>query len=171
MSRSKRKIFTEHEKTRKRGYLMPLGLVLGGSAVAFVFALLKMNSVPDANAAEITVYKSPTCGCCAKWVDHLEDSGFRVEVKERSNMVPIKAEFGVEPKYQSCHTARIDGYFVEGHVPAREIKRLIDEKPDIRGLSVPGMPMGSPGMEGDRVDRYQVLAIDSRNSASVYSQY
>lgn len=173
MSRSKRKIFSEQKQQKKRGLALPVLAVVGGSMVAIGVVLHRGSTEVGVGAAEpeIIVYKSPTCGCCGKWVDHLEDAGFSVKVKERSNMAPVKADFGVSPRYQSCHTASIDGYFVEGHVPAKEIRRLIAERPYIRGLAVPGMPMGSPGMEGDRVDSYQVLAVDHGNSATVFSQY
>jgi hypothetical protein len=167
MSRRKRKLSTE----QKKGYMWPMSMLLAGSLIAIVVVVFKVNSVPDVQADTITVYKSPTCGCCTRWVDHLEDSGFKVIVKQRTNMAPIKADFCVKPKFQSCHTATIDGYFIEGHVPAKDIQSLLEEKPTISGLSVPGMPMGSPGMEGERVDRYQVMAIDHRNISSVYSQY
>lgn len=124
------------------------------------------------NAAEIMVYKSPTCGCCNKWVKHLQDEGFTVKTKNIANLVPVKNKYGVNPAYQSCHTAKIGKYFIEGHVPASDIKRLLKEKPDIKGLTVPGMVVGSPGMEqGSRKDRYDVLAIDKNDNYSVYSSY
>jgi len=122
-------------------------------------------------AEEVMVYKSPTCGCCTKWVKHLEDKGFDVKTQDMSDVRPIKSKYGVQGKFQSCHTAKIGKYFIEGHVPAKDIKRLLKENPDIKGLSVPGMPMGSPGMEGHRSDKYNVLAIDRNNKATIYSQY
>lgn len=137
----------------------------GGISLAGMFAW------QGADAADITVYKSPTCGCCAKWVDHLEQNGFSVVVHERHNMSPVKEQFGVDQRYQSCHTAVVDGYIVEGHVPAKDIKQLLAQKPDIKGLAVPGMPMGSPGMEGPYKDHYRVLAIDDEDAARVYSRY
>ena len=120
---------------------------------------------------EIIVYKSPTCGCCKKWVKHLEQEGFNVKTKNYSDMKPIKKMFGVKPNFQSCHTAKVGKYFVEGHVSASDIKRLLKEKPDIKGLSAPGMPMVSPGMEGHRKDKYDVIAIDKNNKATVYSKH
>lgn len=126
------------------------------------------NSV---RAEEIIVYKSPTCGCCNKWVKHLEKEGFNVTTKDYSDMKPIKQTFDVKRQFQSCHTAKVGKYFVEGHVPAKDIKKLLKDKPDIKGLSVPGMPMGSPGMEGHRKDKYNVIAIDKDNNATVYSEY
>ena len=125
----------------------------------------------DTVKEEIMVYKSPTCGCCKKWVKHLESEGFNVKTKNIRNLQPVKNEIGVKRQFQSCHTAKIGGYFIEGHVPAADIKRMLSEKPNIKGLAVPGMPMGSPGMEGHRIDKYDVLAIDNNNIASVYSNY
>jgi hypothetical protein len=122
-------------------------------------------------ADEIVVYKSPTCGCCKKWVKHLEKNGFKVISKNYRNMKPIKNKFGVKPQFQSCHTAKVGNYFIEGHVSAADIKRLLKEKPKIKGLAVPGMPMGSPGMEGHRKDKYNVIAIDKNNKSTVYSSH
>ena len=124
-----------------------------------------------AEAADVVVYKSPTCGCCTKWVDHLERNGFSVEVHEEQAMGAIKDRLNIPRGLQSCHTAQVGGYFVEGHVPAREIRRMLDEKPAIRGLAVPGMPMGSPGMEGPRTDPYDVLSFDKAGASSVYARY
>lgn len=93
------------------------------------------------------VHKSPSCGCCGLWVKHLEDSGFQVEVRNSDDVNPVKQRLGVPYGKGSCHTAEIGGYFIEGHVPAEDIKRLLAEKPDAKGLVLPGMPMGSPGME------------------------
>ncbi|KHF25104.1 metal-binding protein [Solemya velum gill symbiont] len=140
--------------------------MIGGAA-----ALLVNVSTQPVEAAEVIVYKSPTCGCCNEWVDHLRSNGFTVSTRDRSNMQPIKQEFGVQAGLQSCHTATVDGYFIEGHVPAKDIKRLLSEKPEISGLTVPGMPMGSPGMEGHRKDSYAVLEVDPDNNTSVYAQY
>ncbi len=122
-------------------------------------------------AEEIMVYKSPTCGCCKKWVKHLEKAGYDVKTKDVRNMNKVKNKFGVQRQFQSCHTAKIGKYFIEGHVSASDIKRLMKEKPDIKGLSAPGMPMGSPGMEGHRKDKYDVIAIDNNNNATVYSSH
>lgn len=124
-----------------------------------------------AKAEEIMVYKSPTCGCCKKWVKHLRKEGFNVKTKDYRDMKPIKQTFGVQSQFQSCHTAKVGKYFIEGHVSASDIKKLLKEKPDIKGLAVPGMPMGSPGMEGHRKDKYDVIAIDKNNNVTVYSKH
>ena len=125
----------------------------------------------EVKAEEIMVYKSPTCGCCKKWVKHLESNGFNVKTKDMRDMSSVKNKFGVKKQFQSCHTAKIGNYFIEGHVSASDIKKLLKDKPNIKGLSVPGMPMGSPGMEGHRKDKYDVIAIDKNNKATVYSKH
>ncbi len=125
----------------------------------------------QAIAEDIMVYKSPTCGCCKKWVTHLRKEGYTVKTKDVRDMNSIKNKFGVKRQFQSCHTAKIGKYFIEGHVSASDIKRLMKEKPDIKGLSAPGMPMGSPGMEGHRKDKYDVIAIDKNNNATVFSKH
>ncbi|MDT8340705.1 MAG: DUF411 domain-containing protein [Longimicrobiales bacterium] len=121
----------------------------------------------------IQVFKSPTCGCCGAWIDHLEEAGFRVEVVDTPNMLAVKGELGLPGELASCHTARIAGYLVEGHVPARDIQRMLLDRPDIRGLAVPGMPVGSPGMEvpGQAADPYDVVAFDARGQTSVYARH
>jgi len=116
----------------------------------------------------IKVYKSPTCGCCANWIEHLRAAGFQVEVEDSDAMAMVKAEAGVPAALQSCHTAMIDDYFFEGHVPAETIVRFMEERPDAKGLAVPGMPVGSPGMEmGGRVDPYDVVLFNGE-STTVY---
>jgi hypothetical protein len=133
--------------------------------------LLLAGSPAQAEEGLITVYKSPTCGCCGAWIDHLKHNGLKVKAVDSGNMGSIKARLGVDPTLASCHTARVDGYTIEGHVPAREIKRLLSERPDIAGLSVPGMPMGSPGMEGNRKDPYQVVTMERDGNSRVYAEY
>lgn len=124
-----------------------------------------------ASAASLEVYKSPTCGCCIKWVEHMRENGFDVKVHETQNLQPIKEKAGLRAGLGSCHTAFIDGYTIEGHVPAKEVKRLLEERPEAVGLTVPAMPIGSPSMEmGDRQDPYQVLLFDDKGT-KVYAQY
>ncbi len=124
-----------------------------------------------AATADVIVYKSPSCGCCTDWVGHLRANGFSVEVRDRQDISSIKKEFGVPLQLRSCHTAKVGGYIVEGHVPAREIARLLKEKPRIDGLTVPGMPMGAPGMEGPRKDAYAVLAFEGSGRTTVFASY
>jgi hypothetical protein len=122
---------------------------------------------------DIRVYASPTCGCCSLWVEHLEENGFDVETVYREDMGVVKQSFGISDRLASCHTGIVNGYVVEGHVPAVDIRRLLAEAPgDVRGLAVPGMPIGSPGMEmGDRVDPYDVLTFRADGSTGVYASY
>ena len=133
--------------SEKRATLSRRGvmLALGGAAIAGGFLLI--NSSP-AMAKEVVVYKNPSCGCCSKWADYMRAAGFSVEVYAVNNMGDIKEKYGTPWKMESCHTALIDGYVIEGHVPLREINRLLTERPKAMGLAVPGMPAGSPGMEG-----------------------
>ncbi len=135
--------------------------------VAAGFFVVRATDAQDLPA--ITVYKSPTCGCCAKWVDHLEENGFEVKSIDTPDVNITKKQYGVPGELSSCHTALVDGYVVEGHVPADVVKKMLEEKPEIVGVAVPGMPMGSPGMEGDRVDNYDVIAFQKDGTRSVYA--
>ena len=122
----------------------------------------------------VEVWKDPSCGCCKDWVTHLEANGFHVKVHETGNNA-VRARLGIDPKYGSCHTAVVDGYALEGHVPAREIRRLLKEKPPALGLAVPGMVVGSPGMDGPayggRQDAYDVLLLARGGGSRVYQRY
>jgi hypothetical protein len=122
--------------------------------------------------AEIVVYKSSTCACCARWVANLQQHGFTVYVVTDEDRARTRARFGVPGRLAACHTARLGKYTIEGHVPAESIRRLLRERPAIAGLSVPGMPIGSPGMEqGDRHDPYAVLAFDTQGRTRVFEQH
>ena len=123
-------------------------------------------------AQSIHVYKSPTCGCCEDWIEHMEENGFEVTATDSNNMGRIKAEAGLFPGLGSCHTAFVGDYVIEGHVPARDVKRLLSEAPEATGLSAPGMPLGSPGMEmGGRKDHYKVILFNDKGQTQVFSQY
>ena len=106
----------------------------------------------------MTVYKTPNCGCCIKWIEHLRQAGLNVETKDAENLDAVRKELGVPRKLAGCHTATVGGYVVEGHVPAEQVLRLLEDNPDVAGISVPGMPIGSPGMEGAGGKPYQVLS-------------
>lgn len=138
---------------------------------AMLAASLAMPLLASAAGPVIEVYKSATCGCCTGWVKHLEANGFTV----RAHNVPAPSEYrekaGLPNELGSCHTAMVNGYAIEGHVPAADIKRLLKEKPKAIGLTVPGMPMGSPGMEGPRSDAYDVLLVRKDGSTSTYRHY
>lgn len=126
-----------------------------------------------AAAPSVDVFKSATCGCCAKWVDHMKQAGFTVHVTDLSEpeLQKIKDRYGVPASARSCHTARVNGFTVEGHVPAPEVKRLLKEKPQVAGLAVPGMPLGSPGMEvsGVTPQPYQVFTFDKAGATKVFA--
>tara|TARA_Y100000385_G_C12949113_1_gene574674 strand:+ start:282 stop:806 length:525 start_codon:yes stop_codon:yes gene_type:complete len=119
----------------------------------------------------VTMYKNEGCMCCTRWAEHMNKEGFFVTEKVTRELGAIKSEQGISNELASCHTAMIDGYIVEGHVPPADVQRLLKERPDAIGLSVPGMPEGSPGMEGPNPDPYDVLLINSDGSTSVYSSY
>ncbi len=120
---------------------------------------------------EIEIFKSPSCGCCAAWADYLSRDGFRVKVVDRNDLSDLKAHYGIRPELQSCHTAIVDGYAIEGHVPADDIRRLLSERPDALGLTAPGMPMLSPGMNSIEPKNYDVLLIEKDGKTSLYSRY
>lgn len=133
------------------------------------------NASPVARTAllPIDVHRSPTCGCCMKWVAHLRDAGFDVRVHEHDDMQAIKLRMGVPETARSCHTAQVGDYFVEGHVPAGDIKRLLADKPAARGIAVPGMPLGSPGMEvpDGTVQPYEVQLIGHNGATQPYARH
>ncbi len=140
-----------------------------------LLALLPALSMPvlaETVQKEITVYRSPTCGCCKKWVQHLKDNNFNVSDIVTDDMSLVKAESSIPKPLQSCHTAVVDSYKVEGHVPAGDIKKMLTGKAEIAGISVPGMPAGTPGMEmGDRKDPYQVISFDKQGQFKVFNQH
>jgi hypothetical protein len=129
------------------GMLCTLGLIFPANAQAL---------------PEIAVSKDPNCGCCTAWADHLRGAGFPVKVADRSDMRAVKVRLGVPNDLASCHTAEVAGYVLEGHVPASAVIRLLREKPEARGLAVPGMPIGSPGMEGGEHETYEVMLFGSQ---------
>jgi hypothetical protein len=142
-----------------------------------LIALLGAALLPPAWADEVPlveVWKSPTCGCCKDWIRHLEAHGFQVRAYDQGN-TDARAALGIPLAYGSCHTARVGGYAIEGHVPAREIHRLLKDKPAAVGLAVPAMPIGSPGMDGPeyggRKDPYDVLLVRRDGSTGVYQSY
>ncbi len=124
-----------------------------------------------ADSTTVTVYKSPTCGCCKDWEKHMREAGFTVVSHDTNDMAPVKHEHGITQDIGSCHTATVGGYVLEGHVPAADVKRLLAERPAVAGLAVPGMPMGSPGMEGLYKDKYNVVAFDRDGGRSVFASY
>ncbi len=149
------------------------GAALAASGNVAASATSAAAAVTDADNGELPtalVYKTPTCGCCNLWVDHLREAGFEVDARNLNDLIPVKIDAGVPPRMSSCHTALIDGYVVEGHIPAEHVKRMLDERPDIVGIAVPGMPIGSPGMEGIGARPYQVLSWDREGNVEVYAE-
>ena len=142
--------------------------VISAATLAAFSPLRSAASSELSKPIEITVYKTPTCGCCTAWVEHLEQKGFAVKAKDIPDLSALKRHYGVTSDLASCHTGFVGGYVIEGHVPADVIAKLLEEKPSIKGIAVPGMPMGSPGMEGPRKDPYDVIAFDSTGNKSVY---
>jgi hypothetical protein len=141
-------------------------------ALIFAAAAALVVGCTQEPLTKVVVYKDPACGCCSQWVAHMNDNGFAATAQDVSDTVSYKRQYGVTPDLYSCHTALVEGYVIEGHVPAAEVKRLLSERPDLRGLSVPGMPAGSPGMEqGGRKDRFDVVAINRDGTTSVYASY
>ncbi|MBB4844469.1 hypothetical protein HNP55_003013 [Paucibacter oligotrophus] len=150
-------------------------LLLAGSAFLLAAPALASDSKEKkAPAPLIQVWKGPSCGCCNDWIKHLEANGFRVQSHDDGN-TDARARLGVSLQYGSCHTGLVGGYAIEGHVPAREIHRLLKERPKAIGLAVPAMPIGSPGMDGPeygtRKDPYEVLLLAKNGSSSVYQSY
>ena len=156
----------------QRRTLIQSAVALLGAAALHTTALGQTASKPQAE-----VWKSPTCGCCKDWVKHLQDNGFEVKTYDVSETAKaaLREKLGMAAKFGSCHTALVSGYVVEGHVPAQDIRKLLKDRPRAIGLSVPGMPVGSPGMDGPeyggRKDAYAVLLVQRNGSSSVYQQY
>jgi hypothetical protein len=147
--------------------------IFSALAIAVTPALIAWIALAPVTAGELPevhVYKSPTCGCCEKWIEHLRGSGFRVRATDVPDVTPIKLENGVAPALSACHTAFVGGYVVEGHVPAADVHRLLAERPDVAGLAVPGMPIGSPGMEGPNPEPYEVLSFGAQG-VRVFSKH
>jgi hypothetical protein len=144
---------------------------------AALFALMLTTGAATAPAdaapkqTKITVYKDPSCGCCKNWIEHLKKHGYAVDAKDTPDMAEVKRTLGVPEALTACHTAVVNGYLIEGHVPAADIARLLKQKPKIAGLAVPGMPMGAPGMEGPTSQHYQVLSFDKSGKTKVFATY
>jgi hypothetical protein len=143
--------------------VVALTLTTGAAPASFIDAAAKKPT--------ITVYKDPSCGCCKSWIEHLIKHGYRVDAKDTPEMTEVKRTLGIPDGLTACHTAVVNGYLIEGHVPAADIARLLQEKPKVAGLAVPGMPMGSPGMEGPRAQHYQVLSFDKAGKTKVFASY
>jgi len=144
-------------------------------AGAAIYALGTVTLVAQAKSAPtktpITVYKTPTCGCCGKWVEHMEANGFKVTVVNMADTSAERAKQGVPARLGSCHTAVTGGYAIEGHVPAADVKRLLHDKPALAGLAAPGMPAGSPGMDVPNSPPFDVIAFDKQGKTTVFATH
>ena len=145
------------------------------SVLKYFATIFLASPAVSANAATagplVKVYKSSTCSCCNKWVEHMRTAGFKVEATNVADVGIYKLEYGVPRALGSCHTAIVDGYIVEGHVPADDVKKMLRQKPEIKGITAPGMPMGSPGMEGPNAVTYDVIAFDADGNTSVFATH
>jgi len=150
---------------KKKQYMLVLALIFNAS-----LGCAEAEKVDK--RVDIVVYRSPTCSCCGKWVEHLQQNNFNVKDIVLDDVQAIKNKYGVTQDLASCHTAIVDGYVVEGHVPANDIRSLLKSKPSIIGIAVPGMPNGTPGMEmGGKKDAYQVISFDKNNQHQVFNNY
>lgn len=148
-------------------------IIIAGGAIWYIIANYyeQQSAMQGQSDNQVVMYKNPGCECCTAWGEHMEAAGFTVTEKPTSELPGIKVDLGVPYNMGSCHTAVVDDYVVEGHVPAKEVKKMLDERPDAIGLAVPGMPIGSPGMEqGNRVESYDVI-IFSEDSSGTYASY
>lgn len=142
-------------------------ILLGAAGAALGTSVLAASSIP-----EVEVFKNPDCSCCGGWVEHLKSAGFAVKVTVTADTAPIRKRYGIPEALGSCHTGVMAGYALEGHVPAADVRRLLAQKPVAAGLAVPGMPVGSPGMEaGARKDAFDVLLVDKRGGATIFASY
>lgn len=151
---------------------MRLPLLARGLAAIAVTVTIGLSPPVLAGADEVIMYKDPNCGCCGKWAEHMRVAGFTVKEVASERMDLVKEDAGVPQALGSCHTAKVGGYVVEGHVPASDVRRMLTEKPAIRGLSAPGMPLGSPGMEGPyAAERYDVVSFDDTGRSTVFARH
>jgi hypothetical protein len=141
------------------------------TGLAIIVATAGLMASLGASAEGVTAWRSPSCGCCHEWAKHVEQSGLSVEMIDAPDIDKIKREHGISSELASCHTAVAGGYMIEGHVPPREIKRLLAERPDAIGLAVPGMPNGAPGMDSGSKEPFNVLLVKKDGSTEVFAKY
>jgi hypothetical protein len=156
-------------KIARHGAGLTLGVLVLSLASAGSSTAANTRLASTGKPVAIKVYKTPSCGCCKAWVQHLRDNGFAVETVDMPDLSMVKQKYGVKPALQACHTAVVNGYVVEGHVPADLIMKLVKEHPAVAGLAVPGMPTGSPGMDGASRVPYDVLTFDRAGRTRVYA--
>ena len=173
---SMKRMASPAQATRRQWFATALPLLgVGLFATALPgLAEAKTSATPNPTATPLEVWKDPNCGCCHDWVTHMQANGFKVTVHDTGNNA-VRARLGLPQKMGSCHTALVGGYVVEGHVPASDVRQLLAKKPNALGLAVPGMPVGSPGMDGpeygNRRDRYDVLLVARDGSSSIFNTY
>jgi hypothetical protein len=148
-------------------------MISSRSVLALAFAGLtaaigSLARATPAAAPDVVVYKRPGCDCCKKWIEHLRAAGFHVTAHDTSDLAGVRGRYGVPQKLASCHTALVDGYVVEGHVPADVIQHLLKERPTLVGVAVPGMPAGSPGMESETPTHYRIFTFEKSGATAVY---
>lgn len=158
-----------------RAFLWPLCLIVGLAGCAEPQEPDASEAAAEeasATALTMVMHHDPNCGCCSDWADYMREQGFELDIRLSDDIVQKRRDLGVPDRFASCHTAEIDGYLVEGHVPADAVLRLLEERPDALGISAPGMPWGSPGMEvGERVDTYPVVLFDADGNYALYARY
>ena len=145
--------------------------ILRNLLIALTLAVFPAGFAQADGLPEIEVWKNPSCGCCGKWIEHLRRAGFDVVAHDTARVDAARAKLGMPNRYASCHSAKVSDYVIEGHVPADDIKRLLEEQPMAKGLAVPGMPVGSPGMEGPYSEHYQTLLIGPGGKAGVFAEH
>ncbi|BCS32788.1 CopG family transcriptional regulator [Luteitalea sp. TBR-22] len=154
------------------GFLVTQNVVARlASGLVGALALAGVVVTAQQKAPTIVVYKTPTCGCCTKWVEHLQAAGFTVQTQHRDDLTIIRQTHKVPPTATSCHTALVGPYVVEGHVPAADVKRMLAEQPKIKGIAVAGMPVGSPGMEGPAPQKYDTVAFTEAGKITVFAKH
>jgi hypothetical protein len=158
------------QTSSRRAFLASVVAAAGTAVATRLSGQSTLQPATSPTLRDIVVYKDPNCGCCAEWVKHIKAAGFKVNVQDTKEMDTVKRSFGVPKALESCHTGRIGKYTIEGHVPADLIARLVKDQPKAIGLAVPGMPMGSPGMEGSGKQAYDVLLFDGVGNTSVYAK-
>jgi hypothetical protein len=155
----------------KRSRIIPVLVAALFAAIVILVPPVMAATRASAKAIEIAVYKDPDCGCCKNWVEHLQKHGFKVVSHDTRDMASVKTNLGVKTDLQSCHTAMVGGYVIEGHVPAADIQKLLKDRPKVAGLAVPGMPMGSPGMEGPSKEKYEVIAFQKSGATKIFARH
>lgn len=154
---------------KKNPWFGPAMIAVAAAVVFMGWSAIKSEE-PPRTGERITVYKSPTCGCCSGWIAHLRREGFDVETDSTQDMAAIKERYGIPGTAQSCHTAVIGDYVVEGHIPASVIADMLAERPDIKGIALPGMPDGSPGMPGRKTETWEILSLEHGGDVSLFTE-